>query len=307
MTRIISLDMTHTSHHYFNRDGSSKAQLMKVEAGYPCRVCGRGAGDAYLCRQCAESWEVHLGNIPSIVEDLEVAAQRRVRFGGRDGNPAAATGTYDPTNSESVQPRHLHTRHPHHTSNPMPVDLHSAAILAELQNELVGQARAMAETYNLDIPALGSDTARISRWLLTQADHIRRMEDADGLVRDLDRMMQRAVVAIDAPRRPKYVCQCTCTLAVWAPPGESVVACVCGAAYDVEDTRRKRILTAHDYLVSVREAHTLSGVSKNTIKSWIYRGELTIHGTRTDDDDGRTRAVVRFGDVVELNERQASA
>lgn len=305
---LVELDMQHASHGY---DG--KAQLMKVEAGDPCRVCGRGAGTAFICRQCAEEWEVHLGNVPSLLEDLTLAAQRRVKFGGREGNPTAATGGYDPTRADSVQPRHLHTRKPSHVSPPMP-DLHAASILGELQNELVGQVRAMCETFDIEVPALGSDAAGMSRWLLTQADNIRLMDDAEGLIRDLDRAMQRGVNAIDAPQRPKYVCACAaCGLAVWAPPGDTVVTCPCGKAYDVESVRQKRMLTAHDYLVTVKEAHALSKAKVNTIKSWIHRGQLHVHGTRvvevevistTGVKSTRLKEVqtVRYGDVVNLIE-----
>lgn len=311
-TTLVELDMQHASHQY------AKAQVMKVEAGEPCRVCGRGAGNAFICRQCAEEWEVHLGNVPSLLEDLTLAAQRRVRFGGREGNPTASTGGYDPTKYESVQPRHLHTRHPAHLNPPMP-DLHASAILGELQNELVGQVRAMCETFDLEIPDLGSDTAGMSRWLLTQADNIRLMDDADGLIRDLDHAMQRGVMAIDAPQRPKYVCACaSCGLAVWAPPGATVVTCVCSKTYDVESTRQKRILTAHDYLVTVKEAHALSKAKVNTIKSWIHRGQLNVRGSRLVEVEAvsstgvksvRLKEVqtVRYGDVVNLIEIDTAA
>jgi len=304
--RLEALDMQHASHQY------AAAQTMRSESGNPCQVCGRGAGDAFICAQCAEQWEVHLGNVPSLVEDLTIAAQKRVRFGGREGNPTAATGGYDPTKSESVQPRHLHTRHPSHVENPLPVDLHATDQLAALQVELVAQTLAMCDTFSLDVPDLGSDTAAISRWLLCQADNLRRMDDAHGLVADLDHAMHRGVNAIDAPERSKYVCQCTCGLAVWAPPGESIIVCVCGHAYDVETTRAKRLLTAHDYLLTVREAHTLSSVPQSTIKSWIKRGRLTIRGTRTDRIEAMygevivkrklTLQIVRYGDVVNLIE-----
>lgn len=333
-TILRNLDLEHASHNY------PDVQLMKVEAGEPCRVCGRGAGNAFICRQCAEEWERHLGNVPSLLEDLDLAAQRRVRFGGSEGNPVAATGGYDPTRADSVQPRHLHTRKPSHANRQAPIDklddtvkleavrkwinsgpgdLHAGAILGELRNELVGQVRAMCETFDLDVPALGSDAAGMSRWLLTQADNIRLMDDADGLIRDLDHAMQRGVLAIDAPQRPKYVCACaSCGLAVWAPPGETVVTCVCGKAYDVESTRTKRILTAHDYLVTVKEAHALSKAKVNTIKSWIHRGQLGVHGSRmvevevtssTGVKSTRLKEVqtVRYGDVVNLIEIDTAA
>jgi len=297
--RLEVLDMQHASHHY------ASATTMKIEAGNPCQVCGRGAGDAFICAQCAEQWEVHLGNVPSLIEDLQLAAQRRSRFGGREGNPTVASGPIDWTET-----RHLHTRHPSHTETPMPVDLRTAGLLGELQTELVGQVLAMRDTFGLEVPSLGSDTAAISRWLLCQADNLRRMDDAHGLIADLDKAMHRGVNAIDAPERSKYVCQCTCGLAVWAPPGESIIVCVCGHAYDVETTRQKRILTAHDYLLTVREAHTLSGVPQSTIKSWIKRGRLTIRGTRTDWIEAMygevivkrqlTLQIVRYGDVVNL-------
>jgi hypothetical protein len=281
----VDLDMKYSSHGY------APAQVMKAESGIPCRVCGRGAGTAYICAQCAEEWEKHLGNVPSLIEDLEIAAQRRVRLsaGGQPGKRTKA--------SEA----------------PLPVNLTAAQRLDELTNELVGQIRVMADTYNLDMPELGDDAAAMSRWLLCQADDLRLMPDANGLVEDLDRVMHDCIRTIDAPARRNYVCQCTCKLAIWAAPGSKIVTCSCGKAYDIASTREKRLLTAHDYLVSVREAHQLSKVPINTIKSWIRRGDLVERGSRQVEVEMKyeggvtvtrlqTVKQVRYGDVVRLKE-----
>ena len=306
-TILRNLDLEHASHNYY-----PDVQLMKVEAGEPCRVCGRGAGNAFICRQCAEEWERHLGNVPSLLEDLDLAAQRRVRFGGSEGNPVAATGGYDPTRADSVQPRHLHTRKPSHANRQAPIDkiddtvrleavrkwinsgpgdLHAGEIVGEIRNELVGQVRAMCETFDLDVPDLGSDAAGMSRWLLTQADNIRLMDDADGLIRDLDHAMQRGVMAIDAPQRPKYVTGCSCGLAVFAHLEDDKTTCACGITYDVAEQHAERMKRAADRLVTVAEA-TASGAKEDTIKKWIKRTKLETFGS----DPKR----VRYGDVLDL-------
>lgn len=56
----------------------SPGQVPVPDHGRPC-ACGRPAGDAFICPACLDLLEVHLGDVPAMVEDLEVAAQRRDR------------------------------------------------------------------------------------------------------------------------------------------------------------------------------------------------------------------------------------
>lgn len=317
--RLEVLDMQHAlSRYHVDEHGRLAVALIVTGDGNPCHVdhCQRRARDGYVCAQCVEDWETCLGDVASLVEDLQIAARKQVRFGTREGNAASTAGKkYDPTDSESVQPRHMHTRHPNHTEIPTPVDLRAADRLAELGNELVGQVRLICETQSIDIPALGADVVAMSRWLLRQAGRLPYLPEQDGagMVADLTKVYLAGVAVLDTPARRKYVAECSCGLAVFARGEDDTITCACGIKYDVSKQHAERMKRAEDFLVTVPDAHRLSGAKVNTIRRWIKRDKLITHGTlpfAEARDDGtvrmRDQPVVRFGDVMALQERESA-
>ena len=56
-----------------------RAESLPMPDHGPICACGRPAGDAFVCPTCLDALEVHLGDVPALVEDLEVAAQKRDR------------------------------------------------------------------------------------------------------------------------------------------------------------------------------------------------------------------------------------
>lgn len=249
-------------------------------SGNPCQVpgCDRLAGDAYVCPTCVESWEVQLGNMTSLVEDLEIAMRKQARFG-------------DQTGIRSVEP-------------PLPFDMRAAYHLSILRAELAGQVSLIASIYGLKTPA--PNIVAMSRWLLCQAGRVATVvraaplegapDNGADLVSGLDAAYRNAVRAIDTPVRAKYVCVCsTCGLSVWSPG--AVAKCACGRVYDVDAEHEARMEAARDYLVTISEAATLAKVPFSTVQFWAdpKRGNrLEICGER----DGAR--LVRFGDVADL-------
>lgn len=302
MKKIISLDIAARPY--------ATATQMRAQDGNPCRTagCQRRAGDGYVCAQCVEQWEVHLGNVAAMIEDLDLAETKRTRFGGRTGN-----ATVQPKSAADIdwtEVRALKARKSSKTELPEVANRRAGNLRRELHNELVGQVRAICETYDLEIPALGGDTVAISRWLLDgRSRYLSLMDDGNGLVEDLDRVMARCMRAIDSPIRYGYVRQCSCGLAVWARAFDSIVTCACGKAYVVANEQAARIDKARGHRMTINEAAGLSGISKNTIRSWIRRGDLTTQGkalieTRQSGPVSIWREVdtVRFGDVLDLGE-----
>jgi hypothetical protein len=310
--RLEVLDLQYAlSGYHVDEKGQLQSTIMTTGDGNPCMVahCQRRAGDGFVCRQCVEDWETCLGDVAALVEDLQIAARKQVRFGTREGNPASSTGQrYDPTDSESVQPRHMHTRHPNHTEIPTPVDLRAADRLAELGNELVGQVRLICETNSIEVPPLGSDVVAMSRWLLGQSSRLPYLPEQDGagMVADLTKVYLSGVSAIDAPARRKYVTGCPCGLAVFARGDVDKVDCACGISYDVSEQHAQRMKRAHDNLVTIDEAATLSGAKRGTIRQWINRGRIDTRGKRwveilrAEDVVVREVIIVRYGDVADL-------
>ena len=56
-----------------------RAESLPIPDHGPICACGRPAGDAFVCPACVDGLEVYLGDVPALVEDLEVAAQKRDR------------------------------------------------------------------------------------------------------------------------------------------------------------------------------------------------------------------------------------
>ena len=71
--RVIPLD-TYQHDRAWHRPG----QVPIPDRGKTCR-CGRPAGDAFVCPTCIDCLEVHLANVPGLVVELDITAQRRDR------------------------------------------------------------------------------------------------------------------------------------------------------------------------------------------------------------------------------------
>jgi hypothetical protein len=262
MTRVVSLDLAAKPY------ASPSLDVKIALSGNACLVpgCDYLAGDAYICPTCVEAWECQLGNVAALVEDLELAQRKQVRFG-------------DPSGGHSSQ-----------TDPPMPIDLAAGYWLHRLHNELVGQIRLICEVNGLDVPRLDT-TVAMSRWLLGQSARIAYLPEADGwgLIHDLDQCYRDCVGQIDAPARRKYVRVCECGLSVWAT--RETARCACGAEYDVEAEYEARMEFARDALVTLAEAADGGMAKLDTIKKWIRRGKIDAHG-----EPQR----VRYGDVLDL-------
>jgi Domain of unknown function (DUF1922) len=278
-------------------------------SGNPCRVpsCDYLAGDGFVCPTCVEEWEVHLGNVAALVEDLEVAARKQVKFGGRGGNPytvpVRSAIDIDWTTERHIQPSHMAR-----TDQPMPSDPRASYWLNRLHNELVGQVRLICDTNHIDVPKLGT-TVAMSLWLLGQAGQLPVLPEQDGwgLVHDLGQVYRDCVDTIDAPKRHKYVRVCECGLSLWAKHDATTAKCACGHVYDVAAEHAARIDKARDRLVTIDEAATLSGAKRGTIRQWINRGRIEAQGKRwveilraEDVFVRREVAIVRYGDVANL-------
>lgn len=284
MSRVVNLDLE-------VRPYATPAPVRINTSGNPCRVphCDMLAGDGYICPSCVESWEVNLGNITALVEDLEIAERKAVRFAPSGGSSSG---------------------------EPEIANLAAGYWLGRLRNELVGQIRLICETGHIKVPELRDNTVAMSRWLLRQSARLPKMGEDEGwgLVHDLDQMVRDCLTVIDAPARRKYVLECeTCSLAVWARGDAETARCACGAEYDVAAEHEARMMVARDYLVTIDEAAAMAKVRAGTIRQWIARGRVQQHGTKEVDilrDNQfvvrREVALVKYGDVVKMAERETA-
>jgi len=289
-------------------------------SGNPCRVpsCDYLAGDGFVCPTCVEEWEVHLGNVTALVEDLELAQVGRVRFGNREGNAVVSSPPNPMTWTENRRGARVKPGKGQDTSIPLddddrilfadskePVPADDQTVgpgkveyakwaarvsldnrkasywLDRLRNELVGQVRLICDVNSIDVPEIAT-TVAMSLWLLGQAAQLPRLPEQDGwgLVHDLGQVYRDCVDTIDAPKRHKYVRVCECGLSLWAKHDATTAKCACGHVYDVAAEHAARIDKARDRLVTIDEAATLSGAKRGTIRQWINRGRIEAQGKR---------------------------
>lgn len=279
--RLEALDLQHArqgSKYHINEHGKLTVTTVKTGDGNPCTTpgCGYRTHTGLICAQCVEEWETCLGDIPALVEDLNLAERKAVKFAPTGGTSAG---------------------------DPEVASLPAGYWLGRLRKELTGQIVLMCLTGHLAFPKV-TDTVAMSRWLLRQNRRlpaIRRSKPIPDqpntgadLVTDLTRMYLDCLAAIDAPTRRKYVRECAhCGLKVWARQDAERTTCTCGLTYDVAAEHEQRITLAREVYVTLSGAAGLSGLNLRTLQTWANRTELAVI-----KQDGIRW--VRYGDVLDL-------
>lgn len=293
--------------------------------GQTCQ-CGRPAGNAFMCPQCVDDLDRCLCDVPALVEDLDIAAQRLTRL------------TFTPTPSHKRDPESILDGWPGFGADTNPdmivttplvvrdVTRRMAAILARtrpdapqaasaqdsLRAALVGAVRALCgsvgQAYNGP-----TDTTGLSRWLLRNLAAIPLHPEGPNITAEIVQAHDRALKVIDSDPEKIFYGTCQTIMADGAPCGQNVSIpvgatlweCCCGATYDagqLEADRRERVA---DTLGTVGELVRLAkhvGVqtTRNRINWWITSGQMSRRGATMDG------ATYRLGDVLDLEARRRS-
>ena len=286
--------------------------------GQTCQ-CGRPAGDAFMCPQCVDDLDRCLGDVPALVEDLDIAAQRLTRL------------TVTPTPSHKRDPESILDGWPGFGADTDPdmivttplvvrdVTRRMAAILARtrpdapqaasaqdsLRAALVGAVRALCgsvgQAYNGP-----TDTTGLSRWLLRNLAAIPLHPEGPNITAEIVRAHDRALKVIDNDPEKIFYGTCQTIMADGAPCGQNVSIpvgatlweCGCGATYDagqLEADRRERVA---DTLGTVGELvrlakHVGVTVSRHKVNRLVTAGRLQ---SRT---EGKAGAMYRLGDLLD--------
>lgn len=261
-----------------------------------CPVCGSEArGDRFICQGCGDDLAKDLGDIPALIEqlDLDLSKQHGVQIGrGRGGS--------DPGDPEDERfPGSL-------TPKPLPYDLRASEALTDIRIVLIGWTRVLVEDRGQPWPA--DDTVSISRWLMCRVDIIRDHEAGDECIREVRGAVKKARRTLDRKRDLVYAGPCgvkDCQEHLYARPGAKSVACAeCGAIHDVNERRDWMIDSIRDMLTTPAEAATLltyfglrhqRAQVRNLIAVWAKRKRLIPHGVNLNGD-----ATYRFGEVLDM-------
>lgn len=255
-----------------------------------CR-CGQPTRDAaYVCETCADRLSRALGDVPALVDELEVTITKQRALPTEGGSAASETAL--PWHEKAADARRaLHgllamwsrfceEEHVRHSSPRVrPLDEHDDNLVA------------------------------LSRWLLWRVDGLTLHDIGPEAVEEITDAVAECHRIID--RRPDrwYAGPCTettddlreCGADLYARRTVGEVRCRdCGAVYDVEKRRRWLLDEAEDRLAdaaTVARAVSWLGaepLNPGRVRKWAERGRITAKG-----HDGR-RPLYRIGDAIDL-------
>jgi hypothetical protein len=187
------------------------------------------------------------------------------------------------------------------SEHPLFFDNRASDVAADFRNTL--RRWATEVVCNCSVPwqacdnSVGTDPKEIAAWMIR---HVVRFIDHPGVLDDISRAIDAALVAVDRPPSRLYLGDCRCGARVMGDPDDSVATCArCGAAHDAEALRAKNIARGGELLVTAREAARYIGelygvrLTVKRIYAWHKQGRIE-NRSRTGD------MLFRFGDIVAL-------
>ena len=266
-----------------------------------CR-CGKPTrNDAYTCDHCGDQTARALGEVPWLVEELEITITKQ--RAATEGNEApSATCSCDDDDDECQ-----HALVPFH--------LPAAKKRDALRHALVTAVRFCIEegVRNSDPgPEWPTDTlSAMSRWLLWRVDGLALNDMGEEFATTIRRAVNSCRHVIDKPPERAYAGPCPeCKRDLYHRLDALSVRCPgCGQSFDVGEVNewmRQRINEhLRDRLVTAREGSTLLGrfgipVEQGTIDKWHERGRLADSG-----HNAAHHRLYRWPELLDLAARHA--
>ena len=285
---IVNLD-EYQRHPYYRT--ANPADLPQPAHGDPCE-CGRPTGDAYLCPLCADQLDVILGDIPALVEDLEIQQQGRAT----NRTYPAARAARDPESLLYTTPgaalddstlEELIARQIAILGRGRPDHAAATRTLGDLHNRLMHAVLRIAGT----VPTVDThdcSSVGLSRWLLGQRIHLHPA--APAVLDDLAPLHHQALHLIDNQPERIWWGYCVgtiedqpCDREVSTPRSAHVWQCPdCGTEYNLDTLEQLRIDRARDALLTIDELAALTSRNPNTVRQMLHRRGITPIG-RTPD------------------------
>lgn len=253
-----------------------------------CPVCGAAQAESLLCHADTVRLEQALGDVRSVVEDLDIALSKQARIGtpGRGGLARERN----------------------------PIHLGAMEAADTLGNVLTTWARDVAVGHIPPVPAwMLPPSVSAARILLSRIDAIRRHPEVTELLDEITDAVEQARRAVDRPADRMYLGQCmaafpdedgidvTCYEEIWAKVDAHETVCrVCGITHEVAERRGGLLERAKPLIVTVKQAAEYMGevggitVNAKTIRTWIERGKLADHS------GGEGERTIRLGDLFQL-------
>lgn len=233
-----------------------------------CR-CGKPTRDhAYVCDECLGDLSKMLGDVPWLVEQLDITLQRSrgVDYTALGGSP----------------------------SSERPLSLHPGAFEASqaLRTALVMWVRFCSEesirhqSASNALPA--DDLVSLSRWLMWRVDGLGLSDLGSDAVSELTRAIGKCRMVIDRPAERQYSGPCECGRDLYHRPGAKLTKCpACEREYNIEELLEWMRAGVMGRLVTAREGSTLLGrfdlsTAQGTIDKWHERKRIVDHGSNAE-------------------------
>lgn len=225
-----------------------------------------------------------LEDIPALLEDLEIAIMKDVRFPTRtvqgDGTEAAI----------------MFNTSASYASQQLRIAITGAAV--DLWNQLVGAG----------IHHHLADPVDAAEWLNASLDRLALVPDAEQTARNVTRAHNRGIRVIEHPRETRYLGECPkCHADLEADETATHIECDCGWAAPIDDVLREALKFGDDLLFTTDELAEagiqVAGqvLTYERIKKWGQRGRLEPR-TKITWWQGKLQSVraYRLGDVRQL-------
>lgn len=247
-----------------------------------CTRCTAPAGDYVLCSTCGIALRIDLGDVPALIDDLNITLARWDRIGDTS----------------------IHRGGEH----PLPFRPHASEALWVLHSTLTSWATEL--TGGTLHPR---DTPTLARWLYGQLDRIRLHHDAATIADELTYAIREARRAVDRPNDHRlFLGRCgadheskPCPEELHGLPWQHTVQCpTCGTEWGIRERREWLQRAAHDYLGTAPEIAgflRITGVrcTPEMIRGYAARDRLPKRGTNQ-----QGHPLYRIRDVLQaINDR----
>jgi hypothetical protein len=251
-----------------------------------------------LCSSCCDRLERDLGDVASIVADLDVTLSRQAKIGsaGKSGKGWAREKLpihMGAVEAADVLANTLTTWARDVTEKPAECTCGHENLPAHFHMTPCAIKVAHLARISLDRPLVTNPSHAGARILLSSIPAIRRHPAVVELVDEISDAIRQARHAVDRPADRVYFGACysetpdedgrliTCVEEIWASPAATEVTCrVCSVEWSIAERRAWLLKRAEDMLVTVAYASTYLGeigritVTQDRIRGYIRREKI---------------------------------
>lgn len=301
---------------YQSRPWSEPRDVKVADGSVICSTpgCTRPSGDLFVCSYDMDDLEVALGNVPALLQDLEVMLTRQHRLPRRDverkrvehtrWDSVIATHDFEGNDQGKLLANRGYNRVPYVPK--------AGDVAAELGTAVASAVKALCEHRDLALPSV--DTVGASRWLLVNLQAVALDPAGGDIVAEIRGAANKAMRTIDRPEDAErvYIGICAnekCQAAMYADPERPEHRCTtCGEVYEVQERLegiRERLLESlmslNEIVARSEQDQKMFGgkLTRKQLDGWVRRRRLVQAGTKREAGK-RDEALYRAGDVLSV-------